>query len=355
MQVQLSENGATSGNAWVRWGTAGSAAEAALPSGVQPLQAALFDTRAEQKPLAALHLNVQLPPNVLVHLRVESSANLQDWQAIPVKGPVFRFDGANAPNNTVLELQQPLTVKGRYLRLGWAGQDGVQVSGLKGQVATPNILPARVRASLPAGTPDGNAQMWALPFATPVLALHLEAMQDNTLVPVRILGRSDAAQPWQAMASGVVYRLNTVGQSSSNPALNLPPTSVRFLRVEASNGQPLPAGGLQAAVEFASWQLAFLASGSGPFTLAVGRANTPLAAIEAGVLGAVSPAKLAELPAVAIRAPVVAPQASQPWATKWLPNGVSLRTAALWLVLVAGVLVLAGVAYGLLRQINAPR
>jgi glucose/arabinose dehydrogenase len=80
-----------------------------------------------------------------------------------------------------------------------------------------------------------------------------------------------------------------------------------------------------------------------------------LAAIEAGVLGAVSPAKLAELPAVAIRAPVVAPQASQPWATKWLPNGVSLRTAALWLVLVAGVLVLAGVAYGLLRQINAPR
>ena len=355
VEVQLSEDAATTGNAWVRWGTAGSAAEAALPAGVQPLQAALFDTRAEQKPLAALHLNVQLPPNVLVHLRVESSANLQDWQAIPVKGPVFRFDGANAPNNTVLELQQPLTVKGRYLRLGWAGQDGVQVSGLKGQVATPNIQPARVRASLPAGTPDGNAQMWALPFATPVLALHLEAMQDNTLVPVRILGRSDAAQPWQAMASGVVYRLNTVGQSSSNPALNLPPTSVRFLRVEASNGQPLPAGGLQAAVEFASWQLAFLASGSGPFTLAVGRANTPLAAIEAGVLGAVSPAKLAELPAVAIRAPVVAPQASQPWATKWLPNGVSLRTAALWLVLVAGVLVLAGVAYGLLRQINAPR
>jgi hypothetical protein len=355
VEVQLSVDAATPGNAWVRWGTAGSTVGPALPAGAQALQAALFDTRAEQQTLAALHLDVQLPPNVLVHLRLESSANLQDWQAVPVKGPVYRFDGAGAPSSTVLELQQPLKVQGRYLRLGWIGQVGVQVSGLSGQVATPHAQPARVRASLLVGTPDGNALVWALPFATPVLALHLEAMQDNTLVPVRILGRSDAAQPWRAMASGVVYRLNTAGQSSSNPALNLPPTPVRFLKVEASNGQPLPAGGLQATVEFAPLQLAFFASGSGPFTLAVGRANTPLAAIEASVLGAVSPAKLAELPAVAIGAPVVTPQASQPWAAKWLPSGVSVRTAALWLVLVAGVLVLAGVAYGLLRQINAQR
>lgn len=356
VEVQVSADGAGPGSAWVRWGAAGTKAGASLPAGAAPLQAALFDTRAEQHTLSALRLKAELPRNALVHLRLESSANLQDWQTVPVKGPLFRFDGADAPNSTMLELQQPLDVKGRYLRLGWAGQDGVQVSALTGQVATPHTQPPRVRAALPAGTPDGNSLVWTLPFATPLMALHLQAGQDNTLVPVRISGRSDAAQPWRALASAVVYRLDTVGQGSSNSALSLPATSVRALRVEASNGQPLPAGGLQATVEFAPLQLALLASGSGPFTLAVGRANTASAAVDASVLGAVSPAKLAELPAAAVQQlRADSPDAPQLWAAKLLPSGVSLRTAALWLVLVAGVLVLAAVAYGLLRQITGSK
>jgi hypothetical protein len=240
--------------------------------------------------------------------------------------------------------------------LGWAGQDGVKVTALTGQVATAQTQAPRVRAALPSGVPDGNSLVWTLPFATPLLALHLEALQDNTLVPVRISGRNDASQPWRALASSVVYRLDTVGQGSRNRALDLTATSVRALRVEASNGQPLPTGGLQATVELAPLQLALLASGPAPFTLAVGRANTPSAAVEASVLGAVSPARLAELPAAAVKQlRADAPDAPQLWAAKLLPSGVSLRTATLWLVLVAGVLVLAGVAYALLRQLTGSK
>jgi len=359
VEVRVSADSATPGSAWVRWSTAGKAGaktSAAIPADAQPLQAALFDTRAEQHMLSALRLKAELPRNVLVHLHLESSANLQDWQTVPVQGPLFRFDGADAPSSTVLELQQPLDVKGRYLRLGWAGQDGVQLSALTGQVATSATPPERVRAALPAGMPEGNSLVWTLPFATPLTALHLQAVQDNTLVPVRISGRSDVAQPWRALASTVVYRLDTVGQGSSNSALALPPTSVRALRVEASNGQPLPAGGLQATVEFAPLQLALLASGPGPYTLAVGRANTAPAAVEAGVLGAVSPSRLVELPAAAVKQlRADAPDAPQLWAAKLLPSGVSLRTATLWLVLLLGVLVLGAVAYGLVRQLTGSK
>ncbi len=359
MEVRLSADGASTGSAWVRWSAAdksGAKASTAIPVDAQPLQAALFDTRAEQHPLAALRLTAELPRNTLVHLRLESSANLQDWQDVPVKGPLFRFEGADAPASTVLELQQPLSVQGRYLRLGWAGQDGVKVTALTGQVATAQTQAPRVRAALPPGVPDGNSLVWTLPFATPLLALHLEALQDNTLVPVRISGRTDGGQPWRALASSVVYRLDTVGQGSRNRALDLTATSVRALRVEASNGQPLPTGGLQATVELAPLQLALLASGPAPFTLAVGRANTPSAAVEASVLGAVSPARLAELPAAAVKQlRADAPDAPQLWAAKLLPSGVSLRTATLWLVLVAGVLVLAGVAYALLRQLTGSK
>lgn len=355
VEVRVSNEGSASpGSAWVRWGTAG--ANPQVPANAQTLQAALFDTRAEQHTVSALQLQAELPRNTLVHLRLERSANLQEWESVPVKGPVFRFEGADAPSSTLLELQQAVSLKGYYLRLAWTGQDGVRVESITGRVAGKTVSPARLRATLPVGNADGLGMVWALPFATPLAALHVQALQDNTLVPVRISGRSDAAQPWRALASTVVYRLDSVGQGSSNSALALNGPSLRALRVEASNGQPLPAGGLQMAVEFAPLQLALLASGPGPYTLAVGRAHTTPAAVEASVLGAVAPARLAELPAAAVKQlRADPPDAPQLWAAALLPDGVSPRTALLWLVLGAGVLLLGVVAYGLLRQITGSK
>ncbi|MDR7307619.1 DUF3999 family protein [Rhodoferax saidenbachensis] len=340
------------GSAWVQWG----AKAAALPDDAQPLQAALFDTRAEKHALAALDIKAELPRNALVHLALASSDDLQDWHPVPVKGPLFRFDGADAPASSTLELQQPLNPQGRYLRLSWAGQSGVKLASITGRVAPQTAVLPRVRSALSAGTPDGSSLSWTLPFATPIAALHLQATQDNTLLPLRISGRADATQLWRTLASTVVYRLDTVGQGSSNPPVLLQGASVRGLRVEASNGQALASSSLQASVEFAPLQVAFLASGPGPFTLAVGRANTASAAVDASLLGSVSPAKLAELPAVAVQqVRADAPDAPHVWAAALLPDGVTVRTALLWAVLVVGVLSLAGVAYALLRQITGSK
>jgi hypothetical protein len=349
VEVQVDANGAT--RAWVRWGD--STAQN-LPAGAQPLQAALFDVREEKNALAALEVAGSLPPNVLVNLELASSDNLQDWTPVAVKGPLFHFDGADAPHNTTLVLQQTLQPRGRYLRLRWPGQDGVNVTAITGQLAAGRTQPAPLRAALPAGLADGKASLsWSLPFATPITALHLQAVQDNTLVPVRIAGRMDAAQPWRNLASTVVYRLDSVGSGAGNTPVALPATPLRALRVEASNGLALPAGGLQATVEFAPVQLAFLASGAGPFTLAAGRANTPAAAVDAGLFGAVSPAKLAELPLATVDAlQADAPSAAPQWLAAWLPAGVPWRSVLLWGVLLAGVLVLGGVAVSLMRQLN---
>ena len=76
--------------------------------------------------------------------------------------------------------------------------------------------------------------------------------------------------------------------------------SLVSLRVVAGKGMALPDGGLQATVEFALLQVAFLASGAGSFTLAVGRAQTVAAAVDASLLGSVTPARLAELPLGAV-------------------------------------------------------
>ncbi len=359
--VQLDTGEQTSNstsNVWVRWDRTDmrtSAADAAASA--QPLQAALFDLRAEKQNLAALELVLDMPRNALVPILVATSSDLKDWTPVATKGPLFQFDGTDAPANTTLDLVQPLPVQGRYLRLSWPGQSGVKLRALTGTVAASQTGAAPLRAALPPGTADGTSALhWHLPFATPITALHLQAVQNNSLVPVRILGRGEASQPWRTLASSVVYRLDGVGQGSSNPATALHGASLRSLRVEAGKGMALPDGGLQATVEFAPVQVAFLASGGGPFTLAVGRAQTATAAVDASLLGSVTPAKLAELPLATLSDIVSQTQARDGLdraASRWLPDGVSLRSVLLWAVLGVGGLALGGVAYSLMRQMAA--
>ncbi len=355
--VQL-DAGDQAGNVWVRWDRTDmrtSAADAAASA--QPLQAALFDLRTEKQNLAALELVLDMPRNALVPITVATSTDLKDWTPVATKGPLFQFDGTDAPANTTLELFQPLQVQGRYLRLSWPGQTGVKLRGLTGTVAASQTTATPLRAALPPGTAEGNGALsWTLPFATPIAALHLQAPQNNILVPVRIMGRFEASQPWRTLAPSVVYRLDGAGQGSSNPPTALHGASLHSLRVEAGKGMVLPDGGLQATVEFAPVQVAFLASGAGPFTLAVGRAQTTAAAVDASLLGSVTPAKLAELPLATLSDVVVQTQGQgglDRAAARWLPDGVSLRSVLLWAVLGLGVLALGGVAYSLMRQMSA--
>ena len=358
MNEQTSNTTSNTTNVWVRWDRTDMRTKAAdAAASAQPLQAALFDLRTEKQNLAALELVVDMPRNALIPITVETSADLKDWMPVATRGPLFQFDGTDAPANTTLELLQPLAVQGSYLRLSWHGQTGVALRALTGIVAVSQTAAAPLRAALPPGVADGsNALNWTLPFATPIAALHLQAVQNNSLVPVRILGRGEASQPWRTLASSVVYRLDGAGEGSSNPATALHGASLHSLRVEAGKGIALPEGGLQATVEFAPVQVAFLASGAGPFTLAVGRTQTAMAGVDASLLGSVTPAKLVELPLATLSDVVVQTPAAGSLdraASRWLPDGVSLRSVLLWVVLGVGVLALGGVAYSLMRQMGA--
>lgn len=320
-----------------------------------PMQSALFDTRAEKQTIDALDLQGVLPANTLVHFTVESSADLARWEPVEVRGPVFRFEGADAPSSHTLELAQSVRLTQRYLRLSWEGQAGVQVNGLKGNVAQAWARLPHLRAALPPGAADGNTAMqWTLNFATPMAALHLGTTRDNTLVPVRVLGRNDTAQPWRVLARSVMYRMANAGQNLVNAPVNLGGASVRFLRVESANGLPLPVSELQATVEFEPMQMAFLGSGAGPFEWAVGRARTNAAAVEASLLTSIINGKLDDLPRAQIsNVRVSADAGSGAPLLGLLPAGTEPRNALLWLVLVGGVLLLAGAAYALLRQLSA--
>lgn len=324
--------------------------------GAPRLDSVLVDTRAQEQALDAIEIHGTLPANAPVHLRVASSADLGQWTTLPVRGRLYRFDGAGAPSNTMLEFERPQILQGRFLRLDWSGQAGVAVTGVTGLVAPGAARPERVRAPLPAARAAGPGAL-EIPtgFAMPMAGLVLETPVPNTLWPLRVLARNEASLPWRQVANTVVYRLANGERDATNPALAMAGVSARWLRLESSNGADLAQARLQASAEFHPVRLVFVASGQGPFELATGRAATPAAALPLATLaGTLGSRKLDDLPLASVGTPVVQPARPAAWAVLWPGGDPPGPTAVLWTVLVAGVLVLAGVAWSLLRQLKPP-
>jgi hypothetical protein len=350
VQLRVEEKG-DSRTMWVQLGQDG---PQPAPAGAQPLQAALFDTRAQQEPVTGFTVRAGIPSNVPVSLTLATSPDLANWTSVPVRGRIFRFEGEGAPANDRLELQAPLVLKDRYLRVDWSGQDGVKIDALVGLLGAAQPEPAFAAVTLPAPMSDGpSALEWQLGFATPIARLDLVTTQENTVIPVRLLGRNQPSEPWRPLATLLVYRFAGAAQQGSNAPATLAHPSVRWLRVEATHGARLEGLPLQARVLFEPLEIVFPAGDTGPYTLAAGRPSTPAAALPLGMLAATTSTPIAALPLVPLASAQGTPAPASGWWTPWLPRGVDGKTATLWGVLAFGVLLLGGVAWALLRQLNA--
>lgn len=346
----MDENGKTA--VWVTPGTSAIRTDKATPA-LRRLPAVLLDTRKVNQTISSLTLEADLPANMLVHFNLASSTDLVRWTPIALSGPLFRFDGAGAPATLTLGLRQPLTLQDRYLRLSWDAAD-VPVKAARGDL-TPAEKPApRVRLPLTAGQAQGeNILSWPTGSVAPLAGLQLASSRPNTLIPVRVLGRNDSAQPWRLLAQGVVYRVGEPGQESVNPTIDLNGVSVRWLQVEATHGLQLAGTALQASVEFTPMPLVFLASGKPPFEVAVGREGTVPGTVDPALLRGVLKSRLEDLPIAQLEP--ARTQDISVWNTpllRLLPGSGEQRKLLLWLVLVGGVLILGLAAYGLFKQLT---
>lgn len=343
--VRIDGAGGRDETVWLQIG--GSPAES--PPGRVTLPAVVFDTRAEQRPLEALVLQSELPPNTPVRLRAATSADLAHWTPVPLRGSLYRF-GGGGPANDTLRLEQPLRLAGRYLRLEWEQPD-LKVTALRGRIATAP-RPQRPRAEL--GTPRqvGEGLEWRIDSTSPVVALALEGTRPSTLLPLRVLGRGDPAQGWRQLAQTLVFRLGEGEREQRSPPLDLPPHQrLRWLRLEPLQGHALRPSDLRAWTEFEPLELVFAAGGPAPLRLAAGRADTPAADVAAGLLASAARGPLSELPLATTGAARIEPPRRSAW-DRLLPEEPVTREAALWGLLVTGALLLAAVGWALLRQLR---
>ncbi|MDT8991367.1 DUF3999 family protein [Curvibacter sp. APW13] len=329
------------------------------------LQAAVFDLRAVKGLVSSVDLGITLPDNTPVHLQASLSKTLQQWQSVPTTGPVYRFAGSGAPSNLRLQFSSPQQVQDQFLLLQWPASAQVKVQALQLRTVSAAPTPAMVEVGLPPGDParSGKGLEWTLPPGAHVASVQWSLTQPNQLRTYQLQGRratspgSNSTAAWESLGSVVVYHLQQGANIRHNAPHPLPAGDWRTLRLtDWPSGDTPVADGLQAKLQLQPVTLAFLANGQAPYTLAVGRSDTPAAALPAATLTTAAATPPDTWPLAGIGAAVSAPNAqAKRFADRWryFLEDSNARAGFLWLVLGAAVLALGAVALKLLRSNRA--
>lgn len=328
------------------------------------LQAAVFDLRKLTGRVSALDVTLQLPDNTPVHLQASLSKTLQQWQSLPTTGPLYQFQGANAPRNTRLQFTSPQAVQDHFLLLQWPANAGVQVQSVQPRTVSEAPAPAVVEVGLPQGepAPGGKGLEWTLPPGAQTLSVQWSLPQPNQLRTLSLQGRrasttGSSAPAWEPLGTVVVYHLVQNGEVRRNPPHALPPGDWHTLRLtDWPSGNTPPVDALQAKLQLQPVSLAFLANGQGPYTLAVGRADTPAAALPVATLSNAAATAPTSWPLATVGGSVSVPSMqAKRFTDRWryFFEDSKARTGFLWLVLVGAVLALGSVALKLLRSAHS--
>ena len=320
-----------------------------LEPGEEQLRGWLLDASAIKAPLQQLILDWTSERDGFQRFTIEASDDLQHWQSWG-EGQVARLAFADERVE-----QHEVGLPGqsaRYLRLLWsAPQSAPILTAAQLQSASARSLPLPLAWSQAlAGTREKTGEYsWQLPMGLNVERVQIALDQANSLAPVTLSGRRDSSLPWQPMSSGLLYRLTQNGEDVVQNELQLSGQIVQQLKLtvdERGGGLGEQAPALKFAVR--ATQLVFLARGPGPYTLALGSATAKAASLPLSMLiPEYNPAKLATLGKASVDgAAVVAPTAAAVQA----PAGTDWKKFGLWAVLLLGVLVLAAMAFSLLRK-----
>ncbi len=286
---------------------------------------------------------------VIAQLTVEGSANFDAWSPLG-SGTVAGLaqDNARIERRRIELGARPI----RYLRISWRGMpDGWRITRLVTRFSqTPQ--PARRESETlwpSASDPEDGGFIYEFGASPQVDRIGLELPADNELVRVSVYAWEPAGQHWRRVHNGLFYRLRREGGVlDSEPAAIGPVRAARWkLVVERGSSQPDP--GL--VLGWRPDRLLFLAQGQGPWQLVAGSVHDEQAGFPQSrryadpqmreLLKHTGPVGVATLGPREILGGTARLEASRsPEWRRWL----------LWLGLVAGVLLVAGMALRLLRR-----
>ncbi len=320
-----------------------------------PARTFLIDLSRVERSLAQLRLEWQPgEASLLAALAVDASDDLVNWTTIQQRSAIsdVRYGGHRLLSNTIA--LAPSTKQ--YLRLRQLDSGpAVALNRVDGRVQPEGRTPIRVFLKIDGQpVPDSPGVFeYRTSGAFPVDRVNLFFDQANSMAEALLESRQDSKSSWTRRFKGLFYRIDV-----DKPPLTSVPQVVSIsmdrhwrLTVDASDstiGSAIP----RLEIGYRPHDLFFVARGSGPFTLAFGSAMAmPLKTNVAALFDGISRQheKGFERWAEPHGARIVLGGSQRLMPP---PKPLPLRRIMLWSVLVAGVLVVAGMAWRLARRLK---
>ena len=325
----------------------------ARPAPAQPAAAYIVDATAIDSTIAVITPQWRVAPdNYLGSARVEASDDLKHWRTVAAAAPLAYLQQGQA--RLVQERIEFTPTRSRYYRLSFAPA-APELEGIVAAppLARPELRRQSLRVAGRAGANPGEVE-FDLQVRAPVDRVRLIVAQSNSLAPVRLETRPAPRGEWRAVVATVAYRIVRDGQEQASPAVPVAPNPSPYWRAIVDQG----GGGLGAAppeleVSWPVRELIFLARGEGPFTLAFGRAEATAARLAPATLVPGYREGMEATFPVADSGPArQGPPPSPPMLPR-IFGDADPKKAGLWAALLVGVLLLAGMAWRLARQMKA--
>lgn len=326
------------------------------------LRAYLLDASMIGQPLQSLELDVKTAPasTYVARATLEASDDLATWRMVVAEAPLVSLEhgGERLEQRRIMFAAS----KARYFRISWRGMpDEAVLAGVLAEAGNARVDTARAWENVTGHLDADKAGEYLFDAQGhfPADRIRLELPQANSIAQFQLFARNRSTDPWHPITHGLWYRLNRDGSELLSPPLAIATNADRYWRLKVDQkGGGIGAGEPRLGLGWVAQDLVFSARGEGPFTLAFGNREAKAAAypIESLVPGYQSDSGTG----LGIRAAtVMSPPSSigqnpalQPAAVRTPDESIDVKKWILWSCLVVGVLLLAWMAWRLLKQMD---
>ncbi|MDD4928918.1 MAG: DUF3999 domain-containing protein [Gallionella sp.] len=291
--------------------------------------------------------------NALRHLSIDGSDDLRTWHSVTEHAPWLSVHtGAVQLDQKRVEFPP---VRYKYYRINW--EDTPEpVRQILVDVTTDNLPVHYLQHLLRAAQskPSSADYEFELPAALMPERLRLLLPQTDSIASVSIYTRRTQKDRWQTLTSAAFYRISRDNTELTSPAHPLPGTTARYWRIHVDKySHELPSS-LELALTWRPHQLVFLASGSAPYTLAFGNPHAKAAGFSLSTLlpGYRTGDEL-KLPQATTGARVSREPDPVLFTNRW--SEIPWMQLMLWAILIAGVMVLAWMAWRIKKDLDNTR
>ena len=310
----------------------------------------LLDASQIKFPVGALQFDWEATPgSEVVKVSVETGDDLREWRPAASRAPLVRVQqGGQSLSQTRVEMA---VVRAKYFRVTWDAAP----FGLKSveAISAPEVKPPERKVSTfnsVERTNDGDF-VFDLGARLPVELVRVVFPEPNSVAPYEISARDAPNAWWRPIGAATFHRIVRDGVELVSVPLAVGRHTERYWKLKPGIKDASSSGAAPSLeVHWRPAEIVFVAKGEGPFVLAFADPEARPAALPIASLipnyerGAESKVALAATGAVAGAPPATG--------VRSLLGDVEPKRAALWGMLILGVLFLAGMAWSLKRQMT---